>query len=1318
MKTFYPQFKFYGSGNGTSKTFTSAASTNAIYVINYLPLKNAINAAISVQNTILSNPKRYTVESVKKFKELANALMAAKPNNYCNSSSNNPSGYASAAKAAVDAWNAWSGLVERTYDVNYENLFSFSDFTASASASVSAGTISYNTTAGTLTVTDNAGDTQTDTYTTHGTDGMYVVPVTENTKYVFEYDVTTSSRARPLIFDTNSNLNGFDSVIKDYSSSSGHQKIEFTTPSGCTYIHFRFGTLDDGTTATYSNIALYEASRGTDVDLTNWTNRQYRKVYNYGDTLGTLSYVPLRSGYIFDKWLVDVNGNGYDSDDESQLASNYSAYEFTTYAQSWTVFSSWKDNPIDVNYDNLFSLSAWANSKSNSMSAPRGTITVDIENGKIQIDNIRTGDDLTKLEATTGSNSDSAMTSDYYSIPVETGAEYILEYTLETDVDTDLYIFFYDSTGAAITSAYGKYYSNQKAKGTYQYTIPAIENAAYIQLRFDADTGSTTAVFSDIAIYKSANADVIQSITNRVYREVVDSDFELYTPVRTGYTFGGWYYDEACTSAVGANDVFTDYTTIYSQWTENTYNIAFDANGGSGSMSTISGVKYTASQTLTANAFTKTGYTFSGWNTAADGTGTSYANGASVSKLSATNGATVTLYAQWKINTYTVTWQNEDGTVLKTDTVAYGETPNYDGETPTKEATAQYTYTFNGWSPEVTTVTDDATYTATYTESTNSYTVTFEYSDGTKQDVTVEYGSTVTAPANTAVSHDTINNKHIVYEWKDVPDTVTDNVTVKETAVETDYTNKYDKVDENSHSVSCSVCSTVLVEKEDHKEETDAAVAAECEKTGLTQGSHCSACKAVLVEQEVVPALGHDFSGAYVANSNGTHSQKCVNGTCTAVGTGSKDSATVNGTVDCVYTHSYTPKGTNGHTAYCVCGNSIDEGHDWSWLGDGNTTDNTGKMSRECSKCHEKEENNCEYEVTAIKDATCTDTGYKTWKCKYCDNGYTEILDAINHKNATTDEGKAATCTEAGYTAGKYCPDCKTWIEGHNEIEKLPHSYTTGDDYKVIREATCYSTGDKAHYCTVCGAYEGPYVEIPRIAHTYDKGVQTKAPTCTEDGEILYTCTVAGCTADAEGHTKTEAVSKLYHDNGSWATEKEATCSETGLRVKRCTRCKAELDSEVIAKTNHSFGEWTVEKEATCTQTGLKSRKCTVCSETETEVIPATQTHVPVLVPGKAATCTQTGLTDGYKCSQCGETLVEQIVIPVDESNHPDNDGDGYCDECGHDKSQHDGCICHRNNLVSKIVRFICTLFTKILRRRVACCSDMEYYGFGISSLT
>lgn len=94
---------------------------------------------------------------------------------------------------------------------------------------------------------------------------------------------------------------------------------------------------------------------------------------------------------------------------------------------------------------------------------------------------------------------------------------------------------------------------------------------------------------------------------------------------------------------------------LHAVWAESTYSIAFNANGGKGTMNTISNIKIAdettlpTKTTLTLNAFTRTGYTFKGWSTSRTGI-VEYADGAKVSFATAENGDTITLYAVWEEN--------------------------------------------------------------------------------------------------------------------------------------------------------------------------------------------------------------------------------------------------------------------------------------------------------------------------------------------------------------------------------------------------------------------------------------------------------------------------------------------------------------------------------------------------------------------------------------------------------------------------------------------------------------------------------------------
>lgn len=136
---------------------------------------------------------------------------------------------------------------------------------------------------------------------------------------------------------------------------------------------------------------------------------------------------------------------------------------------------------------------------------------------------------------------------------------------------------------------------------------------------------------------------------------------------------------------------------LYANWDDIRYFIAFDGNGAtSGSMATMGGkegIKYTAPIALTGNQFARTGYTFKGWNTAQNGSGNSYPDGATVSQMTTTNGATVTLYAQWAVTSYNISYDYNGATTTPSNSATY----RTDSAAFTLNNPARTGYDFSGW---------------------------------------------------------------------------------------------------------------------------------------------------------------------------------------------------------------------------------------------------------------------------------------------------------------------------------------------------------------------------------------------------------------------------------------------------------------------------------------------------------------------------------------------------------------------------------------------------------------------------------------------
>ena len=228
---------------------------------------------------------------------------------------------------------------------------------------------------------------------------------------------------------------------------------------------------------------------------------------------------------------------------------------------------------------------------------------------------------------------------------------------------------------------------------------------------------------------------------------------------------------------------------VYLEFATNSYTIAYKGNGSDGGSAPAShtGVYYddpmskgfTTSVTTKANTFTKTGYTFSKWNTKADGTGTDITAGSGTVSAKTLvdlvtdpgNGGTVYLYAKWNVNSYTLTFALDGGSLTagggfsagtsnQSKTVTYARTygaADSNSKTwpndPTKTG-----YTFAGWKSGSTTftsggtvsITSNTTVTASWTA--NEYTLNFNENGGTWADSTVKWNSDGTAASNYTTS--------------------------------------------------------------------------------------------------------------------------------------------------------------------------------------------------------------------------------------------------------------------------------------------------------------------------------------------------------------------------------------------------------------------------------------------------------------------------------------------------------------------------------------------------------------------------------------
>ncbi len=254
----------------------------------------------------------------------------------------------------------------------------------------------------------------------------------------------------------------------------------------------------------------------------------------------------------------------------------------------------------------------------------------------------------------------------------------------------------------------------------------------------------------------------------------------------------------------------------------------------------------------------------------------------------------------------------------------------------------------------------------------------------------------------------------------------------------------------------CKGTETKPIGKKDHTVVTDAAVAATCTETGLTEGSHCSACNTVIVAQEEIPALGHDLVA---------HDAKAP--TCTE----------------------------DGNEAYWVC-----------------AREGCGKLfgdalgETEITAVPVIEKLNHDLEHHDAKAPTCTEIGwdaYDTCKRDGCD--YTTYVEkaALNH-DLEHHDAKAPTCTEVGWDAYDTCKregcDYTTYVEK----AALNHD----PEHHDAKAPTCTEIGwDAYDTCKREGCNYTTYVELPAKGHTLTAHAKVEATYTAAGTEAYWECT-------------------------------------------------------------------------------------------------------------------------------------------------------------------------------------------------------------------